>query len=132
MCCAQIANVPFPSYKSCNVGVMDVISAYEGAGVNWNKKALSYNQIGWETVHEQEGYQGGQLYVFINILPQPVSLCIKSYHYAITRSYTVHLNRKMNDFLKINCYSKNDRSLSKMSGIFLKNVQDPRSQDPAF
>ena len=86
------------------------------------KKNLFYNQIGWETGHEQEGYQGGQLYVFRNILPKPVSeggldnrpfpsahLCVlprnsdpsKWYHLCLSYSSTLQQNISHTDGLRV-------------------------------
>ena len=56
--------------ESYNMGKLDPMCAYRKKDYY---KPNFYNNIGWETGHEREGYQGGQVLVYRNIPPKPVS-----------------------------------------------------------
>ena len=52
--------------------------------------------------------------------------------FAEIRSPAANLNRKITDFEKIHYNSMKYWSQPKMSRLSIKNVQEPRSQDPYF
>ena len=70
--------------------------------------------------------------IYLKIHVSYLNLCNKSYNSAIIRSHTIHLQRKIFYFWKFIQIYKYFWSQAEMSGICLKNVRDPRSQDPAF
>jgi hypothetical protein len=61
-----------------------------------------------------------------------LNLYTLSHNLAMIRLHTIHLQIKLLYFLEIHKNIKYFWSQAEMSGIHLKYVRDPRSQDPAF
>ena len=68
----------------------------------------------------------------LNIASFYSNVCTQILYLVIIRSYTVHHKRQIFHSMKIQKIIKKFWFQPKMSGISLKNVWDPRSQDPAF
>ena len=58
--------------ESYNTGRLDPMWAYKSKDYI-GKRPSYYNWITWETGHDREGYQGGQVLIYRNIPPKPVS-----------------------------------------------------------
>jgi hypothetical protein len=70
--------------------------------------------------------------IYLKLHVSYLNICTTSYNSAMIRSHTIHLQRKIFYFLEIYKNLKYFWSQAEMSGIFLENVRDPRSQDPGF